>query len=61
MSTFILMKLIESVTSRYDRGIRSLTPGNLDIGDIIPPPKKNTIRKFKLNFLGKHSIKGEKV
>ena len=40
MSTFILMKLIESVTSRYDRGIRSLTPGNLDIGDIIPPPKK---------------------
>jgi len=58
MSTFILMKLLESISGRYDRGIRSLTPGNLDIGHIIPP---NTIRKFKLNFLGKRSIKGEKL
>ena len=38
MSTFILMKLLESVPSRYEQGIRILTPGNLDIGDIIPPP-----------------------
>jgi len=53
------MKLLESISGRYDRGIRSLTPGNLDIGHIMPPP--NTIRKFKLNFLGKRSIKGEKL
>jgi len=37
MSTFILMKLLESVPSRYEQGIRIPTPGNLDIGDIIPP------------------------
>ena len=38
MSTFILMKILESVPSKYEQGIRSLTPGNLDIGHIIPPP-----------------------
>lgn len=30
------MKILESVPSRYDQGIRILIPGNLDMGDIIP-------------------------
>ncbi len=30
MSTYVLMKILESAPSRYDRGIQLLTPGGLD-------------------------------
>ncbi|MFQ6614271.1 MAG: corrinoid protein-associated methyltransferase CpaM [Fidelibacterota bacterium] len=47
MSTYILMKILESAPSRYDRGIRFLTLGSLDpaYDDLISliPPQTNVL------------------
>jgi hypothetical protein len=37
MSTYILMKVLESAPSRYDRGIRILTLGRLDKAEKMIP------------------------